>query len=351
MYARSTLHHLAMAAGVLLGVASAGSAQAAPTLTDPQRSIFRAFPAADRYRVIVRDVDLAARRKIEALLPFRVNFDELGAHSLYVAMRGPVPLGMVYVQHEDSAFGVATVEWAIALDRSISSFRFQRIRSAHRDQFEASAFVRSLKGQGREDLAKLLDRDGRLAQPVDGLVPQAQELAGVVARSGVKSIAVLEVIWGEQIERLRELNVGLTAFPTAVRFEKIWPRRIVAQAGVSSAPPSTDELASASVVSFMIAAYDDRDRLLGHVGDLRISWSTVDEQDVPEVVPPMRWVFDSGGRIVDVDPAVDLPSRLRAACRDMVGRSLADLQHQDDPIVRSLTAARALLPRPAGPGR
>ena len=56
-----------------------------------------------------------ARNRIEASLPFRVHFDELGAHSLYVALRGRRPVGMIYAQYEESAFGIAAVVYFVTM--------------------------------------------------------------------------------------------------------------------------------------------------------------------------------------------------------------------------------------------
>src|SRR5690606_35046166 len=69
--------------------APAGETERARANTE--RVVFEAFPEADAYRGIKREVKQHHRRQIEAKLPFKVHFNELGKHQLIVAFRGRRP--------------------------------------------------------------------------------------------------------------------------------------------------------------------------------------------------------------------------------------------------------------------
>lgn len=314
---------------VLLVSGAAQLAAQVPVLENPQRSIFAAFPEADSYRVIKHDVDAAARKRIEALLPFRVHFDELGAHSLYVAQRGRRPIGMVYVQHEESAFGLAAVEWAFTFDLRVSGFRFQRVRSKHRASLERSEFVRLLKGRDRHDLAARLGDEGELLQPAKGVEADAQQLASAVVRSGVKSLAVLEAVWAAEIDKLRDLEVGLQSFPQALRIHRTWPA-----ASQTNAPTNGDEAADprAPKLILLLRACGRQSRTIGHVAAVRMSGG--DRRfDV-------RWTIDAKGVVTRADIAATAPRAMRAACNDVEGQNTADLAARGGDVGEAMKRVR-----------
>lgn len=315
---------------VLAAAGGAAMPAQVSALDDPQRSVFAAFPEADAYQVIVRAVDDQARKRIEACLPFRVHFDELGAHSLYVALRGRRPIGMVYAQHEESAFGLAAVEWAITLDMRVSSFRFQRVRSKHRRALERSEFVRTLKERTRVQLAARLNKDGRLAKAAKGVDDDAQELASAVVRSGVKSLAVLEVVWGSEIAKLRDRAVGLRAFPEAIGFRRIWP------------PASGDVEARPDVV-MALRVFDAGRRYAGAVCDVQM--------DSGRGMVVVRWTIDRAGKVTDADVPPSAPRTFRATCSEAKGRDVRELGRRTDVVGRALRSVGELLMPGARPVR
>lgn len=301
-----------------------------PSLVDPQRSVFAAFPAADGYRVIVRDVNDAARKRIEAALPFRVHFDELGAHSLYVALRGRRPIGMIYAQHEESAYGLAAVEWAVTFDLRVSSFRFQRVRSKHRNALENSEFVRMLKSSARAQLAVMLDKNGQLTKPAKGVDKDAQELAAAVVRSGVKSLAVLETVWGPEIAKLHDLSIGLAAFPLARDFRRI-------------RPTPKEYPSKRSDVVLALRAIGGASRHYGVVVDIRMR-----SESGPTVV---RWIVDADGVVLDAVVDQKAPREFRGACNDVEGKHVSKLAEHRDAIGRAMRSIERLANPNPRPGR
>lgn len=284
-----------------------------PKLLDPQRSIFRAFPAADSYRVIERDVLAAERRQIEKCVPFRVHFEELGRHSLYVALRGQRPLGMIYVQHEECDFGLAAFEWGVSFDLRASSFHFQQARSPHRQSLEGSAFIRSLLGTSNAELTKLLDEQGRLRRVPKDVDPEAAHLATAIVRSAVKSIAVLDVVWHAEVGRLRDLSIGMGEFDRCTFARRLWPlgRRQLA----------SDAKAK---LTYAIAAYNGRGQPLGLVAIVR-SGSAGKHSEA-------RCKFDAAQRLTKASTSPDAPASLRAALGGCVGKKLAEIAVRKDGI-------------------
>ena len=76
------------------------SAQAYCGLRDPVRNIYRIYPEADAYRSIVRSVDKRTRTLVSERLPFTLHFNELAKHTVYVAVKETLPVGLVHVRSE-----------------------------------------------------------------------------------------------------------------------------------------------------------------------------------------------------------------------------------------------------------
>tara|TARA_R110002072_G_scaffold1983_5_gene16214 strand:- start:14234 stop:15304 length:1071 start_codon:yes stop_codon:yes gene_type:complete len=333
---------IACAAMVGCGVAQA------PKLDDPQHTVFHAFPAANSYRVIVRDVDVKARKRVEQSLPFLVHFDELGTHSLYVAHRDRRPIGMVYVQYEESAFGLTAVEWALNFDYEVVGFRFQRVRSRVRSQFVKSEFVRLLRGKSFADLGCLIDGDGSLSKQARGVVPGTEKLAASVVRSGMRTIAVLDTVWGDEVTKLRDRHIGLRSFPQARYFVRLWPQpetkapkpkpkpKPKPQPGAAPAVEvQTPRRPVPKCVKWALQAYGKEGKLLGVAADV-----VLDEKDdrVRAFV-----VVGLGGRLIRAEASPITPDQIRAACSAVRGRALTDFAKDGDHIETALHELNTML--------
>jgi hypothetical protein len=306
---QSSRRATAVVFGLLLGLlpAQSGSGRASA-----DAMIYHAFPEADSYRRIVRDVDQKARKEIERQLPFKVHFDELGAHTLFVAFRGRRPVGLLYLRHEEAEWGLTEIAWALTLDLHVLGFQFQRGRSLHMQQLESSGFQKQLVGV---NLAELTER---IAGPVSidsQHVPEgAADLARLVMRSGAKALLVTDTVWRDEIVKLQDLGMGYDAFPTAERFH-----RQKVQFEID------DDDARQNVSVSIVRATGNGDAMLGAVArtESRIGSSPL----------VLRWVIDRDLRVLRIVPAQSWPSdQLRIACRELEGQPLTTLATGGGPL-------------------
>ncbi len=202
------------------------AAQAYCALRDPVHQVYELFPKATSYRSIIRSVDDTHRAATAQRLPFTLHFNELGRHTLYVALQEGRPLGLVHVRSEAGRWGLVEIAWGLTLDLQVTGYRFQRCRDAGRDQVESRTITQAIVGRRFEDLRELLDAPGQ------DLAPQAQALAlGPAAegrrllvttlRSALKTIAVTDLVWAADLRQLRMIQQGLSAFPNAASVELV----------------------------------------------------------------------------------------------------------------------------------
>jgi hypothetical protein len=323
-----------LAAAALLLAAVAPSGLTAQTrLRDPQQSVFALFPAADGYQAIVRTIDPAARGRVEDRLPFPVHINELGEHAVYVALRDRVPLGIVYVLCEEEKFGLTEVRWAITLDMRLAGFEFQRTRSRHRETVEASEFARLLHGRGTDDLGAMLKPDGSLKPDVRGVPAGADELAAALTRSALKAVTVVDEVWMAEVIKLHDLAVGTRAFPSAMRFSRIWPPGRGADADPDAAVSTR--------IAYVVRAIGRDGRPLGVVASVRTS--SPDET--------LLWTVDAAGRVAALDAGKQAPPLLRSECLEGVGRELHVVARGDGEVARCAQALDELLHPAARPAR
>ena len=193
--------------------ANVANAQAYCALRDPVRTIYASYPEANTYRSIVRVVGAEERRAVRSELPFDLHFNELGQHTLYVATRSKVPLGFVHVRSEKGRWGLVEVAWALDLDLRVKDYRFQRCRERHRSEVQSPAFRAQIVGKSLDELAQLLSSDGKsLDKDRVSVGDKASDLALLLVRGAMKTISVTEEVWGSDIEQIRQIRRGLTAF-------------------------------------------------------------------------------------------------------------------------------------------
>ena len=179
-------------------------AQAYCALRDPVQTIYSLFPAASSYESVVATVGDHARDEIARRLDMPLHAGELGRHTLYVALKGGKPLGLVHVRSERTQWGLAEVAWALDLDLRIIDFRIQRSRSPNRDAIEAEVFRSQLRGKTSVTLAALLsgEASGLDSQRVR-VSADDHALADAVIRSGLKAIVATDSVWSKDIRRFR----------------------------------------------------------------------------------------------------------------------------------------------------
>ena len=201
-----TLHVLIVAsiACLMVGKPAVAEAQAYCALRDPVRTIYQLYPDATSYRSIVATVGESARSDIASKSGLTLHHGELGRHTLYVALRGDRPIGLVHVRAESTRWGLTEVAWALDFDLRVVDFRIQRSRSASRNTLESEAFRTLLKGRTSASLASTIAPGAaRLVLAGAPLSENDQSLVVAVVTSGVKAIAATDSVWGADIARLR----------------------------------------------------------------------------------------------------------------------------------------------------
>lgn len=189
-------------------------AQAYCALRDPAQQVYQMFPDATSYRSIVRTVGDRAREEVGRRLPFKLHHNELGRHTLYVPVQGEVPIGIVHVRSEASEWGLVEIVWAFDVDLRVIDFRFQRCRDPKRSTVESGAFLRQIKGKSLSQLRTMFSEDS-------GTGDSGGQLAVVVLRSALKTMVVIEVVWGRDHRKIQLLARSRKAFPSAAEVHLI----------------------------------------------------------------------------------------------------------------------------------
>lgn len=294
-------------------------------------AVFHAFPEADSYRQIQRDVDRQTRTEVEQSLPFRLHFDELGKHTLLVAFRSRRPIGLVYLRSEESEYGLTEVAWAMSLDLRVLGFELPRCRNRHRRDLENSAFAKELAGRDSSQLVAMFKSEPPVTSDTTRVPAGAEQLADLVLRSALKALRVAELVWHDDVEKLQDQAMGYDAFPAGERF-----RRQVVQ--FHGGPDEPAHLGTVHVVRAIGRASTS----LGSV--VR---TTLAEQDADAAPRTLRWVLDDQLRVLSVTPMESWAgASLRMACRELTGQLLADANLPDNdlrPVARELAAVMARL--------
>jgi hypothetical protein len=159
--------------------------QAYCAMRDPVTGIFKAFPEADSYKSITRTVRPDLRRRIASRLPFTLHINELGRHTVYLALDDGAPLGMLHVRSERGRYGLVEIGWVLDLGMHVRDVYFQRCRDG-----KATAALKALRPrlQGKS-LSNLI------AMWAD--VDNAEDR--MLLESAIKTIAVTSDAWGDAL--------------------------------------------------------------------------------------------------------------------------------------------------------
>lgn len=347
------------AAGVLAAAVGALPAQDARPADDAetelQRVVFRAWPEADGYRRITRDVAQRHRQQVEAALPFRLHFDEIGRHTLVVAFRGRRPVGLIYRRTEEADWGLMEIAWHLTLDLRIGGLQVLRGRNRFIGGLPRSRFGSRLQGRDFDGLVKLLQ--AHEGTPQDDRDRDLVSLERTVLHSAAKSLAVIRAVWADDVETLADRADGFDEFPAAARFTRgatrvqiertMAPDAASVAAAVEPEAEATDASPPAEPRDFdvkVLYAYDLDGDLLGYV-----AWTR--EVGLPH--EPVRWTIDRDLRVVRASSErTRLDVEFGRACTRIQGQLLTAGRDDDDHdvavVARSLGAVIPRLARPGG---
>ncbi len=281
---------LVMACFGSLSTVSAVVGQGHCALREPQKTVFEGFPEANGYRAVIRDVDRNERSLIDANVPFQVHYNEIGKHTLYVALHGKRPIGIVHVRSEESRWGLVEIVWYLDLDLKVRRFRFQRVRSRRGPILEQSAFAKKLANRDLEALRSLLTKEGELADTARPVPKGAESLALTVTRSSLKTIIVTRAVWKEQLEALVDLELGMDLFQDGQAVRRlIFDPKKPSPFATGNKPRHVETLRA-------VAVRDGRSRSLGIAVETRmrlanqrldLRWSLADDGRVLTVTCPL----------------------------------------------------------------
>ncbi len=177
--------------------------QAYCALRDPVSMIYQAYPKADAYRSMTRTVGVEDRRAVGEVLPFTIHFDELGRHTLYVALQEGHPIGLLHVRSERGRYGLTEIAWSIGLDMTIQDVRIQRTRDAEMRRAVDDALREELRGKNIDSMR------GKL--PAGDSVDHAD----VIRRSAAKTLVVTDRIWNEDLRPYQAQLMVKSQWPDA----------------------------------------------------------------------------------------------------------------------------------------
>ena len=191
---------------LMLGWASAHAAYC--SLRDPIVAIHSLYPEADQHRSIVRTIDRDTRDQVSQRLPFTLHFNELGRHTLYVVQQHDKPLGFVHARSEASDWGLIEIAWAINTNLKIEGLYFQRCRHPACNDGLQKKLLNELKDKSLAEIILLLTPEGHALAPSIALTyQQDKSLVLAIIRSALKTLAVTEYGWQDDIAHLRRMSV------------------------------------------------------------------------------------------------------------------------------------------------
>ena len=197
----------ALVAVVLLASGIAPALADAPycSLRDPSHQIYDMYPTATGYRSVVREINNETQVAVGQQIPFPLLQGELGQHTLYVPVEGDDPLGYIQIRSELTEWGLAEIVWALNTQREVVDFRFQRCRGRACNSVLDKGLQELLQGLDQSALIALLDDNGELQHEVTASMSEDERvLAGVVTRSAIKVIAVIESGWSSTVQELAQ---------------------------------------------------------------------------------------------------------------------------------------------------
>lgn len=193
---KKTTTYLLFIGAFFVGHVPDGNGQAYCSLRDPESSVEKMFGGGNRLKSMVRTIDAKGRETCSKIIGMDFHRNELGRHTLYRVTGAEGPLGFVHVRAERGRWGLDEFVWAFDNQLRVRDFTIQRCRDFSRREIESSSFRNQLVGKSLTELIGLLndDRTG-LANGKVSVSKKAESLATQAIRSGIKALALTQVVW------------------------------------------------------------------------------------------------------------------------------------------------------------
>jgi|GEM_PF-1470714 len=255
-------------------------------LRDPVNTIYSLFPEANSYRSSVQTIGREAREAVAERLPFELHFNELGRHTLYIALKNGNPVGFVHARSEAGGWGITEFAWALELDLSVRTVKIQRSRDPSLRRLSAPELMGMVGGRSLESL---------LAEHSNGSV-KAKSPRQLLLASAMKTLVITETVWPEELITDAQLASFSAMFSGNVkgiasvdRIERLYDERTVELLSANSLAESP---------AFM------RDKLTGYnlknnVGEtMAVAVQTPFDLETPERL--LWWLVSPVGKILNV---------------------------------------------------
>jgi hypothetical protein len=189
---------------LIIEVFSLSSAHAAfCSLRDPVAAIQILYQGDYKYRSLVATVTEEDRLAVKSKLPFTIHQSEVSKHTLYILYKNGEHTGFLQARSEWARWGLVEIAWGINLDRSLKGFYFQRCRSPECNDSVVTSFNKVLHNKGIEQLKLFISADGEaLSEAGESAFSASPTLALLVLRSALKTLAITDISWAKDIERI-----------------------------------------------------------------------------------------------------------------------------------------------------
>jgi len=173
-------------------------------LRDPVVNIYKLFPEATSYRSIVHKITSGTQQQVKNKVSFSIHNNELGQHTLYIAMNKKTPIGIVHSRSEVGLWGLIEIVWALDFNLNIVDFTFQRCRERACKELELSLVFRELiKGKSAQELSALIEQENFSFPPDMADNEEIKVLAKLIIRSAIKTALVTEISWHDQLQSIK----------------------------------------------------------------------------------------------------------------------------------------------------
>ena len=176
------------------------------SLRDPVSAIQMLYEEGSKVRSIVVNITENNRIAVKQRIPFTIHQSEVGKHTLYVVYKNDEHKGFLQARSELAKWGLVEIAWAINVDRSIKGFYYQRCRSPQCNDVITEHINNVIKGKSFTQLKALLNESGE-SLSLDGIesFKYAPSLALLTLRSALKTLAITDISWKEDIEKLSKI--------------------------------------------------------------------------------------------------------------------------------------------------
>lgn len=173
------------------------------SLRDPVSAIQILYQGGYQFRSLVATVTEQDRLAVKEKLPFTIHQSEVSKHTLYVLYKDGEHAGFLQARSEWAKWGVVEIAWAINIDRTLKGFYFQRCRSPECNDIVVQSINQQLHNKSFDELTLLLSADGdtlsELGQSAFSISPT---IALLVLRSALKTLAITDISWAKDIEKI-----------------------------------------------------------------------------------------------------------------------------------------------------